>query len=207
MAIQVEIHPAAKRAVFVVGFAVALGGTFIGLRKLTEAEPAPERLAAEPLRVPLAPTSALVHSNVGVWFSPNGGVTDACIREIDAAKQTIHVQAYGFTSPPIIRALVAAKKRGVDVQIILDKSQQSLPADLVAEVGIPTFIDASHAIAHNKVVIVDAAVVLTGSFNFSKAAEESNAENFLVIRDALLAGRYLENWRHHREHSVKHDRR
>ncbi|MEO6568186.1 MAG: phospholipase D family protein [Opitutaceae bacterium] len=123
---------------------------------------------------------------------------------MESAKQTIHVQAYSFTSLPIVRALVAAKKRGVDVEIVLDKSQQSLPSDLVAEVGIPTFIDASHGIAHNKIVIVDAAVVLTGSFNFSKAAEDSNAENLLVIRDALLAGRYLENWRLHQAHSEKH---
>jgi phosphatidylserine/phosphatidylglycerophosphate/cardiolipin synthase-like enzyme len=62
-------------------------------------------------------------------------------------------------------------------------------------------ISFQHAIAHNKVMIIDGETVITGSFNFTKAAEESNAENLLVIRDKKLAERYIKNWQEHERHS------
>lgn len=89
------------------------------------------------------------------------------------------------------------------VQIILDKSQQTekySSAAFVAPAGIPTYIDAQHAIAHNKIMVIDDQTVLTDSFNFTKAAEEHNAENLLVIHDADLARKYLVNWRFHLKH-------
>jgi len=57
------------------------------------------------------------------------------------------------------------------------------------------------SIAHNKIVIIDGGTVITGSFNFSKQAEEKNAENLLVIRDKSLSGKYIENWKEHAGHS------
>ena len=143
--------------------------------------------------------------SVEVFFSPNGGATDACVRAIGGAKKEIHVQAYSFTSLPIAKALVEAKRRGVAVFAILDKSQRSekySSADFVAHGGVVTWIDEKHAIAHNKIIIIDGVTVLTGSFNFTKAAESSNAENLLVIRDARLAERYLRNWAEHQAHAV-----
>ena len=151
---------------------------------------------------PLPPPDNL--STIEVHFSPKGGCTDAVVREIDAAKKMILVQAYSFTSAPIAKALVDAHKRGVDVRVILDKSQRSerySSADFVAHAGIPTFIDAKHAIAHNKIMIIDGGTVLTGSFNFTRAAEEKNAENLLVIRDRDLADKYHSNFDRHLEHS------
>jgi phosphatidylserine/phosphatidylglycerophosphate/cardiolipin synthase-like enzyme len=97
-----------------------------------------------------------------------------------------------------------AHKRGVKVQVILDKSQKTekySSADFMANQGIPTRIDAAHAIAHNKVMVIDGETVITGSFNFTKAAEERNAENLLVIKDKALAGKYIANWKVHWEHS------
>lgn len=123
---------------------------------------------------------------------------------LDHATNSVLVQAYSFTSVPIANALKDAHKRGVKVQIILDKSQrteQYSSADFVAHAGIPTYIDAKHAIAHNKIMVIDGYEVLTGSFNFTKAAEESNAENLLVVHDTLLAAKYMENWQQHFEHS------
>ncbi len=130
------------------------------------------------------------------------------MREIDAAKTTILVQAYSFTSAPIAKALVEAHKRGVDVRVILDKSQRTekySEADFLHNVGIPTWIDAKHAIAHNKVIVIDGETVITGSFNFTKAAEEHNAENMLVIRDSALAAKYAANWQAHVEHSEAYE--
>ena len=88
--------------------------------------------------------------------------------------------------------------------MILDKSQRTekySEADFLVNMGIPTWIDAKHAIAHNKIMVIDEATVITGSFNFTKAAEERNAENMLVIRDKALAENYTANWQAHVEHS------
>ena len=52
--------------------------------------------------------------------------------------------------------------------------------------------------------MIDRATVITGSFNFTKAAEEQNAENMLVIRDKALADKYAANWQAHVEHSDKY---
>jgi phosphatidylserine/phosphatidylglycerophosphate/cardiolipin synthase-like enzyme len=118
-----------------------------------------------------------------VYFSPHGGCTDAIIREVNKAKNTVLVQAYSFTSAPIAKALLDAHKRKVKVEVILDKSQRTQKyssATFLFNAGIPTKIDAKHAIAHNKVMIIDGETIITGSFNFTKAAEENNAENLLV---------------------------
>ena len=82
--------------------------------------------------------------------------------------------------------------------MILDKSQRRerySSADFVAHEGIATWIDAKPAIAHNKVMIIDGHIVVTGSFNFTKAAEEKNTENLLVIDDPDLAVKYTGNWK------------
>jgi phosphatidylserine/phosphatidylglycerophosphate/cardiolipin synthase-like enzyme len=142
-----------------------------------------------------------------VYFSPMGGCTDAIVQEISQAKQEILVQAYSFTSKDIAKALVAAHKRGVRTVIILDKSNQSKrysAADFTFNMGIPTYIDAKHAIAHNKVMIIDKETVITGSFNFTKAAEQRNAENLLILYSKELAERYIDNWNRHKLHSQEY---
>jgi phosphatidylserine/phosphatidylglycerophosphate/cardiolipin synthase-like enzyme len=141
---------------------------------------------------------------VEVYFSPRGGCTDAVVRELDAAKQTVFVQAYSFTSKEIARALDDAKARGVVVHVILDKTniKEASNADAdIAEHGISVLVDSKHSIAHNKVMIIDSQVVIAGSFNFTEQAERSNAENLLVIHDPALAARYLANWHDHEAHS------
>jgi phosphatidylserine/phosphatidylglycerophosphate/cardiolipin synthase-like enzyme len=139
--------------------------------------------------------------DIHAYFSPNGGCTQAVVTAINASHKSVFVQAYSFTSAPIARALVNAKKRGVDVQGILDKSNRSdryTAATFLANEGIPTFIDFQYKIAHNKVMIIDGETVITGSFNFTKAAENGNAENLLVINHAPeLAQKYTANWKEH----------
>ena len=131
-----------------------------------------------------------------VYFSPKGGCTAAVVRELDQAQQTVLVQAYSFTSPPIAAALVAASRRGVRVEAVLDKSNKTgkySEADFLVNARIPTWIDDRHAIAHNKVMVIDNATVITGSFNFTKAAQERNAENIVVIDDPRIAAAYRQN--------------
>jgi phosphatidylserine/phosphatidylglycerophosphate/cardiolipin synthase-like enzyme len=139
-----------------------------------------------------------------IYFSPKGGCTEAVVREIESSQSSILVQAYSFTSAPIAKALVEAHRRGIDIRAILDHKQATeeySEADFLQHAGIPVLIDSEHAIAHNKVMIVDRNVVITGSFNFTKQAEHSNAENLLVIRDQATAEKYLANWALHAAHS------
>ena len=163
-----------------------------------------------PLHQPAHAQPPPVPPAIEVYFSPKGGCADAVVKELNAAKKTVLVQAYSFTSAPIAKALVDAHKRGVDVRVILDKGQRTAKyssADFVAHAGILTLIDSRHAIAHNKVMIIDGETVITGSFNFTKAAEEKNAENLLVIRDKAIAEKYTSNWDAHAEHSEEYEGR
>ena len=132
----------------------------------------------------------------------------AIVDQLNEAQRQVLVQAYSFTSTPVAKALVDAHKRGVDVQVILDKSQKSeryTSATFLANEGVPTYIDAAHKIAHNKVMIIDGRTVITGSFNFTKSAEEGNAENLLIISNApKLAARYTDNWKVHLGHSFQY---
>ena len=140
-----------------------------------------------------------------VYFSPNGGATQAIVSELNHAQNEILVQAYSFTSKPIAKALVDARKRGVNIIVVLDKSQANgkyAAADFVSRAGIPTYIDDKHAIAHNKVMVIDRATLITGSFNFTKAAEVKNAENMLILKgNKELIDRYIRNFEEHKEHS------
>jgi phosphatidylserine/phosphatidylglycerophosphate/cardiolipin synthase-like enzyme len=144
-----------------------------------------------------------------VFFSPNGGATEAIVREIDAAKSEVLVQAYSFTSVPIAQALLNAKKRGVRIEAVLDKSQRSeryTAATFLMNAGIAVVIDDRHAIAHNKIIIIDRASLITGSFNFSKNADQNNAENLLILKgNKPLIDKYLANYRMHWDHSVPYE--
>ena len=143
-------------------------------------------------------------------FSPHGGCTRAIVDQIDNAKSEILIQAYSFTSTPIAKVLVNAHKKGVHVEIILDKSNKSekySAGDFTTHMGVTTYIDSRHAIAHNKIIIIDKETVITGSFNFTEAAEEKNAENLLIIRNKKLAEIYIDNWYKHKEHSEKYEGR
>ena len=107
-------------------------------------------------------------------------------------------QAYSFTAEPLAKALIEAKKRGVHVEVILDKSnevERYSDLHIFMENGLPPLIDAHHAIAHNKIMIIDKKTLVTGSFNFTNQAENENAENLLVIKgNPELVQAYRQNY-------------
>lgn len=148
--------------------------------------------------------AATAADDIQVYFSPHGGCTEAVVENLNKATNSVLVQAYSFTSAPVAKALVEAHRGGVKVEVILDKSQRTerySEADFLFHSDIPTLIDAQHAIAHNRIMVIDGQTILTGSFNFTKAAENNNAENLLVIQDAALAEKYTANWHAHERHS------
>lgn len=133
-----------------------------------------------------------------VCFTPGEDCTQEIVDAINNSVSTIWVQAYSFTSRPIGKALVVAKERGVDVRMLVDKSvltHQRGTLEYFVQHGIPVWIQEQiPGIAHNKVMVLDQTQVITGSFNFTYAAQQQNAENVLVIDDAGLAQKYLQNW-------------
>ncbi len=139
-----------------------------------------------------------------VYFSPGEGAQDAILSVLARAQTEILVQAYSFTNRQLAQAIVDAKMRGVRVTVILDKSQviqRHSVADFLADQGVATYIDSTHAIAHNKVMVIDRGIVITGSYNFTQAAENANAENLLILSSNELTDSYRFNWERHFVHS------
>jgi phosphatidylserine/phosphatidylglycerophosphate/cardiolipin synthase-like enzyme len=145
----------------------------------------------------LLPATAFA-STSEVAFSPNAGATELVVQTINSAQTSIRVAAYGFTSKPIIGALILAHQRGVDVEIVLDKSNAEArypEGRSLVEQGIPVRLDYRYAIMHDKFVVIDGKTVETGSFNLTAAAEHSNAENVIVLHDYPdIAARYTVEW-------------
>jgi phospholipase D len=144
---------------------------------------------------------ALAHdaatASITVCFVPEEACASRIVAAIDGAHTEIRVQAYGFTSPPILDALVRAEGRGVDVAVLLDKSNQretSSGAMVIAHAEIPVWIDRPSGIAHNKVIVIDRRLVVGGSMNYTKSAASRNVENVTFTESPEVAGWFLENW-------------
>lgn len=158
-----------------------------------------------------APLEFTLHGTAQVAFTPGDDATALVEQAIGQARTQILVQAYSFTNRAIAEALVAARQRGVDVQVIADREQDreidTSRIGYLAGHGVSVYLDGEHAAAHNKVMIIDNgrpdAALITGSFNFTTAAQYRNAENLLVLRgNPLLTEAYAANWRRHRTHSL-----
>jgi phosphatidylserine/phosphatidylglycerophosphate/cardiolipin synthase-like enzyme len=139
-------------------------------------------------------------------FSPRQGAEALVLKVIGASRREIRMLAYALTSAPVVDALIAAKKRGVDVQVLVD-FKENISADrsgkahaalgALAAAGIPVRTIDVFAIHHDKVLVVDAATVQTGSFNYTQAAARSNSENAIVLwNNPALARGYLAHWEH-----------
>ncbi len=154
------------------------------------------------------PTPAASQDGIEVFFSPKGGCTEVIIDMIERAHESIRVQAYSFTSTPIAKAILEAHKAGVEITVVLDSSQRTAKyssATFFRNQGVPVYIDSDHAIAHNKVILIDDWAIITGSFNFTNAAEQRNAENLLVIENkAALMKAYRRNFDQHLKHSEQY---
>jgi len=132
---------------------------------------------------------------VEVYFSPDDGVTDQIVDEIGQARESIVFKAYSFTSDPIAEAINERAAEGVTVRGVFDESQNASNRggeyETLKSMGYDVKLDGISGLQHSKVIIIDGETVITGSFNFSAAAENSNDENILIIHDAAIAGQYL----------------
>jgi phosphatidylserine/phosphatidylglycerophosphate/cardiolipin synthase-like enzyme len=162
-------------------------------------------VATVSLTVMAKPVSSIA-ADIEVGFSPAGSAERLVLKAINGAKASIRLAGYSFTSASVVRALVEAKKRGVDVAVVVDekqnqdknnngKSQSALST--LSNAGITVRTISLFPIQHSKYIVIDGNSVETGSFNFSKAAAQSNSENVIVVwnRPAIAAA-YLNNWTH-----------
>jgi len=146
----------------------------------------------------LAETPLPAGAGYEVGFSPGGGAQAEVLKVINSAQHSLKMAAYELTSRPIGSALIEARIRGVNVQIILDakasKSKYSLGKKLIAA-GLSVRKDSRYSIFHHKFIVVDDRTVETGSFNYTHAADHSNAENALVLWNVpQLARQFLQEW-------------
>ncbi len=137
-------------------------------------------------------------SKLDVCFTPPSGCSEKIVDEINNANNTIYVQAYAFTSKTIAEGLINAHSRGVKVSVILDRSNMSKKGYSklreLKQAGIDVSLDIVPGIAHNKVMIIDEKKVITGSFNFTEAADKRNSENVIIIEDKEIVKQYIDNW-------------
>lgn len=145
----------------------------------------------------LVASSAFAQSSVTAGFSRGSpSAKDISVQAINDAKETLYIAAYQYTNLDIIRAVVAAKKRGVKVAVVLDKTQANgdSQATMVAS-GIDCRIDSRFKIMHHKFIVVDGKHVESGSFNFTLSADKANAENALYLKDVPdIAAKYKAQW-------------
>lgn len=147
------------------------------------------------------PSFAMIDTpSVKVGFSPEGSASALVLDTINSAESSIRMMAYSFTDPDVMHALAKAKKRGVDVRIVVDDkgntnraSQEAMKYINLLDIPLRT-VDA-FPIHHDKVIIVDGNTVETGSYNFSRAAARKNSENVVVLKNMPdVAAQYLEHW-------------
>lgn len=156
----------------------------------------------------LSASSVAPGAAIAVCFAPEEDCADFAVRAIDDRK--ILVGAYGLTTGSgIVEALVRAKERGVDVQLIADKTtpcERASGIEPLAASGVPVWIDDQVRIAHAKTMVIDGAVTLAGSMNWTNGAAR-NSEDLNLVSSAAVAAAYTAHWRARLGVSVRFDRR
>ena len=144
---------------------------------------------------------SLFAQNIEVGFAQKGKDQTArnlVIKTIESAKNEIRMACYNFTDIVVIVSLIDASKRGIDVKIVHDSdvvNQKNDGTALIRESKAQIKLDSKYAIMHNKFIIVDGVTVETGSYNYSENANNSNAENVIVIwNNPDVAKKYLDIW-------------
>ena len=136
--------------------------------------------------------------------SANSAVTSYTTAAIDATTTTCWIAAYAFSHPDLTAALTRAHARKVDVRLLVTPTQQNpiySTAPELARAGIQVRTDRKHKLFHNKYAILDHNQTLTGSANFTRNADEQNAENAVIIDDPETNRAFRADFTHHWEHA------
>ncbi|MBV8660572.1 MAG: hypothetical protein JO129_00275 [Candidatus Dependentiae bacterium] len=142
------------------------------------------------------------------FFTPQDDITSIFINMINAEQKTIWGAIYMFTDKKIAQALVDAKKRGVDVQLIIDQISMSTcgKGKFLQDNGVPVIVHKTEefnpytmALMHHKFFIFGCnkdrkSLVWTGSWNCTLRATQHNDENVIVIDDWLIIKKYADQF-------------
>lgn len=138
-------------------------------------------------------------------FSPRGQIAAQIIEAVSRAERSISLMMYEFSDGQIANALIAAVDRGIRMRVILDPGNSHLHDTcepmLIAH-NVPTWVDNAHAIMHDKTMVLDNKLVITGSYNYTISAEYRNAESCLFISDPDIAMIFSANFNLHLAHST-----
>jgi len=141
------------------------------------------------------PSISVEGTIIETYFSPDDGVADVIIDLLDEAEESIYFMAFSFTSDDISDAIQRRAQGGVIVAGVFDESQtrsnQGGEYDSLLQAGLNVRQDNIDGLMHHKVFIIDQRIVITGSYNFSRSAEERNDENILVIHNIAIAREFL----------------
>ena len=137
----------------------------------------------------VSPQSAQAH------FSPGGGISSLIVEQIESAQTSIDIEIYEFTRFEILNALIGAKSRGLSIRVLTDSGEASAAGSVIPRLeaaGIPVKRTAGSGggIMHDKVALFDGQVLVTGSYNWSTAGEQSNDENAVFLRTPALVSAY-----------------
>jgi phosphatidylserine/phosphatidylglycerophosphate/cardiolipin synthase-like enzyme len=136
----------------------------------------------------LCPHAAGADGTTEIYYAPEDRPGEKLAALYDSARQYIYVAMYGLTAAPAVRALTAAKRRGVDVRVITDRSKlddpkQRAAVETLALAGVPIRINQHDALMHLKQVVVDDRVNTNGSMNQTTSGDAYNDERLDIIHD------------------------
>jgi phosphatidylserine/phosphatidylglycerophosphate/cardiolipin synthase-like enzyme len=148
-----------------------------------------------PDRLPSALSAAVTVEGtpVEVYFSPADRAEKHLVELVRGANKSIRMLAYSFTSDALGEALMDQAAAGLVVQIVCDEDQadgQGAEYAALRQAGLDVRLDGNSGLMHNKVLIIDDEIVVLGSYNFTRAANQTNDENVVVVMSAQLAGQY-----------------
>ena len=126
-------------------------------------------------------------------FAPQDGAAKYLLARIAAAKRSIRVLAFSFTSALMIDTLLERARAGVQVQVVLESQNatgQNAAFARLREAGLDVLLDGNCYNMHHKMLVIDEQTVITGSYNFTNSAERSNDENTVIVDDRDLAAAF-----------------
>ena len=154
----------------------------------------------------IAPAPLAQAATIEMYYAPEDLPADRVVALYERARRYVYVAVYGLTYPPVVKALVSAKKRGLDVRVITDRERvkdpkQEAALETLHLAGIPIKVNQHDGLMHLKQVVVDDEVNASGSMNHTTSGNRYNDERLDVITDHVTSikarEKFLAMWKDH----------